>query len=213
MIKDNFELAIRGNNVDSVLATVKVPGDDLLADCSHHITGAKGLSTWKNYFEAYPTGCDPLHAWIRTVTADMDGSEMIAGRLSPEVVQAYELEHRFRESPKDEQLLIMRAQGDEIDEWMVRFLAISNRFHLAVIAASVNRTFFISQKGYMGMGPEAMNERDIICVALGCDVPLVLRKEREHYLLVGECFVWGLMDGEVMRDKKLRHMLETFCLR
>ena len=213
MTKNNFELSIRGIDVDSVLTIVTVLGDDILADCSHHVTGAKGLSTWKKHFTEYPTGCEPLHAWIRTVTADMDGSEITARRLSPELVEAYDMEHRFRESPKEDQLSIMRAQGHGIDEWTAWFLELSNQFHLAVIAASVNRTFFISQQGYMGMGPAATEEGDVIVVALGCDVPLMLRKESDHYLLVGECFVWGMMDGEVMRDKKLRHMLKTFCLR
>ena len=185
MIRNNSQLAIRGVAVDSVLSTVPVPGDDLLADCSHHITGAKGLAIWRKYFAEYRTGCKPLHAWIRTVTADMDGSEITAGRLSQDLVQAYELEHQFRESPKEEQLVMMRAEGPEIDNWVEWFLAISNRFHLAVIATSVNRTFFISTKGYMGMGPVAMNEGDVICVVLGCNVPLVLRKEGDYYLWLG----------------------------
>ncbi|KAH8751883.1 heterokaryon incompatibility protein-domain-containing protein [Hyaloscypha finlandica] len=213
MIGDHCELAIRGVDVDSVLATVEVPGDDLLADCKHHMTGAKGLYAWKKYFKDYPTGCDPLHAWIRTVCADMDGTDIKARRLSPELVKAYEIQHRFWESPEEDQRLIMRAQGNDIEEWSESLLAIKNRFGLAVIFASVNRTFFISRKGYMGMGPEIMEKEDMICVILGCNVPLVLRKVRDHYLLVGECFVWGLMDGEAVRDKKLRHGLETFRLR
>ncbi len=213
MVRNNLLLAIRGVTVDSVLTTVTVPGDTLLADCSHHITGGKGLAIWRKYFAEYPTGCNPLHAWIRTVTADVDGSEITAGRLSQDLVQAYELEHQFRESTKEEQLVMMRAQGPEMDNWVEWFLAMSNRFHLAVIATSVNRTFFISSKGYMGMGPVAMKDGDVICVVLGCNVPLVLRKEANYFLLVGECFVWGLMDGEAMRDKKLRHMAEIFCLR
>jgi hypothetical protein len=213
MIGDHCELAIRGVDVDSVLATVEVPGDDLLADCKHHMTGAKGLYAWKEYFKDYPTGCDPLHAWIRTVCADMDGTDIKARRLSPELVKAYEIQHRFWESPEEDQRLIMRAQGNDIEEWNESLLVIKNRFGLAVIFASVNRTFFISRKGYMGMGPEIMEKEDMICVILGCNVPLVLRKVRDHYLLVGECFVWGLMDGEAMRDKKLRHGLETFRLR
>ncbi|PMD52527.1 HET-domain-containing protein [Hyaloscypha bicolor E] len=213
MIKENSELAIRGIDVDSVLATVEVPGDDLLADSSHHMTGAKGLYAWKEYFKDYPTGCDPLHAWIRTVSADMNGADINARRLSPELVKAYELVHQFGESPEEDQLLIARAQGNDIDEWKKSFVANLYRFQSAVIPASVNRTFFISRKGYMGMGPETMEKEDMICVILGCNVPLVLRKLRDHYLLVGECFVWGLMDGEAMRDKKLRHVLETFCLR
>jgi hypothetical protein len=213
MIRDNFELSIRGILVDSVLATATITGDDILADCSHHKSGARGLSTWKEHFSEYPTGCDPLHAWIRTVTADMDGTEITAGRLCPEDVEAYSLEHRFWESTREEQLLVMPAVESEKDQWISWILGISHRFHLAVIAASVHRTFFISKTGYMGMGPVPMEEGDLICVALACNVPLMLRKYGNYYFLVGECFVWGLMDGEAMRDKKLRHRLETFCLR
>jgi hypothetical protein len=34
--------------------------------------------------------------------------------------------------------------------------------------------------------------------APGCDVPLIFRKADEHYVLQGECFVFGLMHGEAM---------------
>ncbi|PMD21174.1 hypothetical protein NA56DRAFT_556793, partial [Hyaloscypha hepaticicola] len=76
------------------------------------------------------------------------------------------------------------------------------RFQRAVAAACVNRTFFISKSGYMGMGPKGLTVGDLICLVLGCEVPLLLRKNGDHYLLVGECFVWGLMDGEAMRMKR-----------
>lgn len=77
----------------------------------------------------------------------------------------------------------------------------------------------------MGVGLKALREGDMICVFPGCQVPLLIRKG-DHHLLVGECFVWGLMDGEAWegkevsswKDKKLEELtdedgLEIFCLR
>jgi hypothetical protein len=50
----------------------------------------------------------------------------------------------------------------------------------------------------MGFGPQDIEGGDTICVFLRCDVPLILRRVDEYYVLQGECFVLGLMDGEAM---------------
>jgi hypothetical protein len=52
----------------------------------------------------------------------------------------------------------------------------------------------------MGMGPLNIKNGDLICVLLGCDLPLILRKTEGHYLVIGECFVLGLMDGDALQD-------------
>jgi hypothetical protein len=42
----------------------------------------------------------------------------------------------------------------------------------------------------------AAGEGDLLCVLWGCSVPLVLRIEGDHHVLVGECYAYGIMDGE-----------------
>jgi len=44
----------------------------------------------------------------------------------------------------------------------------------------------------------AAGEGDLSCVLWGCSVPLVLRKEGDHHVLVGECYssTYGITDGE-----------------
>ena len=79
--------------------------------------------------------------------------------------------------------------------------------------ACAPRRFFVSEKGYMGIGPESADNGDMICVLLGCQVPVLIRKHHDYQLFIGECFVWGIMDGEAIRDREERNGYETFRLR
>lgn len=65
----------------------------------------------------------------------------------------------------------------------------------------VGRRFFLSESGYMGFGPSMLQDGDTIIILKGCDMPLLIRSTGNNSYLVGECFVWGLMDGEGLKDK------------
>ena len=54
--------------------------------------------------------------------------------------------------------------------------------------------------GYLGLVPAGAILGDVIAVVMGCDVPLVLRPvmgETSRFTLIGECYVHGVMSGEV----------------
>lgn len=90
-------------------------------------------------------------------------------------------------------------------------------FHACLLRACLGRTFFITNSGFIGIGPSGMKSGDLIAVILGIGVSLVLRevngRESPHYLLVGECYVQGIMDGElVQRRLNSRTEAEIFRL-
>jgi hypothetical protein len=61
------------------------------------------------------------------------------------------------------------------------------------------RSFFTMKGGYMGLGPNTLEEDDIVVLLYGGDVPYVLRPRSEGgYVLVGEGYVHGVMLGELM---------------
>jgi len=208
------ELIIGGVAVDSILETVVMEEKNIVKDATHHIKGAKGLHKWEENFEAYPTGCDPVHAWIKTVTADIDGNKVTSERQSNEALEEFVFIHRFNDSSSEEKMVMMPVELEKYNDWKESLLDTTIRFTSAVGAASQHRTFFITKSGYMGIGPMPLEVGDTICVVLGCNVPLLLRKYEDHYILVGECFVWGLMDGEAMRMKrKGEYRFDIFRLR
>ncbi|KAH8660677.1 hypothetical protein BGZ60DRAFT_381685 [Tricladium varicosporioides] len=71
----------------------------------------------------------------------------------------------------------------------------------AIIDASVTmnrRRFFVTQSGAVGLAPWNALEGDTVCVLLGCRYPVILREVDGHYVLVGEAYVDGFMNGEAL---------------
>lgn len=74
-------------------------------------------------------------------------------------------------------------------------------FLIRLRAALYNRRFFISEDGEMGMAPFSAGEGDPIVVALGSDVPLLLRaREGGGWKYVGDAYVDGYMYGKAIRQ-------------
>lgn len=71
---------------------------------------------------------------------------------------------------------------------------------IAFKAAVRNRKFCTTSKGYMGLFPRGTQAGDRICVFLGAPVPFVIRphKPNKSYQLIGECYVHGIMEGEIL---------------
>jgi len=78
--------------------------------------------------------------------------------------------------------------------------------------ASKNRTFARTKKGYYVLEPKVMKEGDIVCVLYGGKIPFALRPLGRYFLLVGEYYVHGLMNGEVMDMLQRKNLAEVFEL-
>jgi hypothetical protein len=61
------------------------------------------------------------------------------------------------------------------------------------------------------MAPSLSEKGDVVCILLGCDFPVLLRKVDGHYTFIGECYAHGIMDGEAMKDlAEGKYKLEKF---
>ncbi len=80
-----------------------------------------------------------------------------------------------------------------------RLTAFKDDFITAVDTSLQFRTLFVTQTGYIGLGPLTMQPNDTVCVLLGCSVPVVIRREAPNrHILIGECYLHGIMDGEAL---------------
>ncbi|KAF2140805.1 uncharacterized protein K452DRAFT_288228 [Aplosporella prunicola CBS 121167] len=72
-----------------------------------------------------------------------------------------------------------------------------------------NRRFFVTEKGYYGIGPEVSREGDKVSILFGAKVPFVLRPQMTgYYRLSGECYIHGIMDGEAVEMWKTGELEE-----
>jgi len=61
--------------------------------------------------------------------------------------------------------------------------------------------FCVSSEGFFLMAPPTARKGDIVCVLIGCDMPVILRKRSENdYIYIGNCYAHGIMQGEAMKD-------------
>lgn len=71
----------------------------------------------------------------------------------------------------------------------------------SVEGALCNRVLFGTGNGSFGLGPPWMRKGDLVCVFLGAGVPYILREsggKTGTFEFIGECFVWGVMEGEAL---------------
>lgn len=120
--------------------------------------------------------------------------------------------HSFPTSDKSSWI----AQSESINENGEREISIQNiRLLNEVTHTSLKyfidrRNFFITDHGYFGLGPAKLEVNDKIVILHGVSTPLVIRQtealegdksklgEKPCYKLIGDCYIHGLMAGEVV---------------
>ncbi|ORY63940.1 heterokaryon incompatibility protein-domain-containing protein [Pseudomassariella vexata] len=63
-------------------------------------------------------------------------------------------------------------------------------------ATTFGRVMMITSGLRIGLVPYATQKGDVVCILEGGRTPFILRKEEEHYVMVGEAFIHGVMDGQ-----------------
>lgn len=80
-----------------------------------------------------------------------------------------------------------------------------NCFQSSVTPLCSWRRFFVTRSSHMGIGPASMRRGDTIAVLFGSTMPFVLRPvdgTPGRYKLIGECYLQGIVDGELLERWK-----------
>lgn len=61
------------------------------------------------------------------------------------------------------------------------------------------RKYFVTESGYLGLGPGAAKSGDCVVVILGLRTPFILRPQSGgKYRIIGDAYVHGIMEGELV---------------
>ncbi|KAG8165216.1 hypothetical protein KVR01_005491 [Diaporthe batatas] len=208
---------VRGNGVGKMLT--------VLAEWRAFITsnGSIPLTT------LYPTGETRMAAYWRTLCVDT----VRAMRREETKSWSWTQHHRYTRCPPDYVAKSMRLWMNEnmiphtncpemIEEQdAMAYVAVD----FAITSAIKGRRLFTTEKGYLGLGPAAMAEGDLVQIMAGGHTPFVTRRIDKHKAidipgvgkqdclsLIGDCYVHGIMDGEALNDGGIRFFQETIWL-
>jgi hypothetical protein len=109
-----------------------------------------------------------------------------------------------------ELILSLSLQGLSPDD-LTKHLMEAYKFLPSMGSACTNRMFCTTKGGFLALAPPQTKQGDIVFIPLGAQAPFVLRyhaeeevanigKKKPVYKLVGECYVHGMMDGEMMSN-------------
>jgi hypothetical protein len=93
---------------------------------------------------------------------------------------------------------------DETEEQRRLTMAGALTFGYAFEGASCERAFAVTDGKYVGLVPVKAKAGDYVGIILGCDIPFIVREDDGKYVLVGECYIHGIMDGEAMDMEKYK---------
>jgi hypothetical protein len=68
------------------------------------------------------------------------------------------------------------------------------------------RVIILTGQGYMGLAPEATKKGDSIALFKGGKLPFVIRKEGKNWIIIGNCYIHGIMNGEDFDDARCNTM-------
>ena len=87
-------------------------------------------------------------------------------------------------------------------------------FQIILLKTCVSRLFFMTSSGYFGIGPSSIQNGDLIAIAFGSSMPIIIRPSELNtgkYILIGPCYVHGIMYGEIMKELE-SNSISTFTL-
>ncbi|KAI1359683.1 heterokaryon incompatibility protein-domain-containing protein [Xylaria arbuscula] len=138
---------------------------------------------------------DRVMAFSRTMVCGMD---TMRNRLSHDMIAAF---------PKYMHWAAERASGKlgKGEQHATDMQEYSGVIDASIMALTVWLRFCITENGRFAQVPQTSQPGDCVCILVGGEVPFVVRPTGPGtYTIVGECYVDGVMDGEIMEEKRLK---------
>ncbi len=147
----------------------------------------------------YATGTSRVEAWARNLICDMtDNVEDPPSEIWPSLSGAKRIFEK-----------ILSGHQFKYEDFAVG--SDEYKFMLTLSQTINNRCIIKCTDGYIGISSPLVEAGDMICVLLGCTHPMLLRPvEDGKFVLVGECFVPGLTQGEALLGPLPQHVRHSY---
>jgi hypothetical protein len=203
---DTKVLPVRGVEISTIAICHKVPKSDLrlhkLKPSKHSSKRANLADVWRKFLAStakYQNEEDILRAYSQALHLGLnEDNDPVTDEEAARNLMAFLVMSCGDKAPLSSEL-------KDIGELQLSHTPPHKRSFLGWIYGwAAYRKFFVTKDGHIGLGPDCLREGDAVCVLFGGMVPFVLRPEGPHYLLVGECYCYGMMNGEVIEKLETR---------
>jgi WD repeat-containing protein 55 len=158
------------------------------------------------YCQPYPSHSGLFDAFWHTIVAGKDHTGMLKAPSGFAEIFALLIDSATGRTPSmpDQPIAKRRLTLDNLKTR--RPSRVYREIQIAFEAAVKGRKFGTTSKRYIGLFPRGTRPGDQIGVLLGGHIPFVVRPWRTSgsFQLIGECYVHGIMDGEVMQMTNLK---------
>jgi len=137
----------------------------------------------------YASKNDQYQAWWRTLVGSRRGNNE---RVRPEFEQQVRAYLDVKTG--------LRRETPESDHGTPMYYEVEFR----ITSMASMRRFCLTEMGILGWVPQAAEVGDVVGVVAACDVPIMLRPAGESYLVIGPCYIHGIMDGEALDIEGMR---------
>jgi hypothetical protein len=192
---------------DSELLVLRGQTIDMIADATVIIPFQKAVDISNTYLAAQDVLLKLPHlkilCWTLTVGR---GNDLWASHVNHwDIFQALWLEARRAFVARDWSRIGHNCLGDDDAQ---------PSLHSFLGSATHGRRVFVTSKGTIGLGPASLEPEDVVAVLFGGFTPFVLRCVDDHYVLIGECYIHGQMNGITAEDwESGEQQCEEFRLR
>lgn len=192
--EDGNILALTGLLVDEV----EVSSEAYEVPDTEPIPTSRVLETilnWKDLLERWCTAQGDLPEYVKGGSWHSAFTQTVVGGL---VMQEFPIERTNATFSNNFDELLTALEHDDTNHIL----------YDSVSGMVPNHTFFITRKGYLGVGPPRTRAGDQVWILCGGRVPFVLRRietkvgngEPQERTLIGDSYVHGIMDGEAIGD-------------
>ena len=163
------------------------------------------VSGYSEYSDSYPQYSDFWHVLVggRTVDGQCPPSTFgsicmcLFDQLSTGLINVPDI-LEFFQGTSSELLSLPKELLADITQYKDAF-----DFFQRLQACCCGRRLVVASDNRMGLVPSNAEIGDLVCVLLGCNVPVILRRmddSKEEYLFIGEAYFQGIMDGEALEQ-------------
>lgn len=157
----------------------------------------------------FPEGHDREESLWRTLCCDMT-NQIPVRRAPAEYARGWTVLRKCHQA----------LQGDGSVNWTGIDTSVmkGNGDHYIALCNSIGvncsgRQLCITNRGYLGYVSSESQIGDKICILFGSAAPYILRKSKEgFFMLVGECYIHGIMDGEAMKELDIEGLSQDIQL-